>query len=146
MGVGGQCHSLAALPLKKIRYSLCRGLGGPQSWSGRVQKISPPPGFNPWTFQPVASHYTNYLALLMPLYFQTTSCDSGWQKVLLPVSFVKDSEGTLLSCCGSFSCLWSCGVTQLFGPLMSSGNNIVKLVLWRRWWRDTVFYWGTMYS
>jgi hypothetical protein len=25
-----------------------------------VQKISPPPGFDPWTVQPVASRYTDY--------------------------------------------------------------------------------------
>ena len=28
--------------------------------SGQVQKISPPPGFDPWTIQPIATHYTNY--------------------------------------------------------------------------------------
>ena len=35
-GVGGQCHA----------------------WSGQVWKILPPPGFDPWTVQPIASHYT----------------------------------------------------------------------------------------
>jgi hypothetical protein len=30
-----------------IRYPLCRRLGGLQGRSGRVQNISPPPGFNP---------------------------------------------------------------------------------------------------
>jgi hypothetical protein len=39
---------------------LYRRLGGPQSWSGQVRKISPPPGFNPQTVQPVGSHYTDY--------------------------------------------------------------------------------------
>jgi hypothetical protein len=28
-----------------------------------VQKISPPPGFNPWTIQPVVSHYTDWAIL-----------------------------------------------------------------------------------
>ena len=28
--------------------------------SGRVQKISPPLGFNPWTLQPIAIHYRDY--------------------------------------------------------------------------------------
>ena len=27
---------------------------------GRVRKISPPSGFYPWTFQPIASRYTEY--------------------------------------------------------------------------------------
>ena len=35
------------------------GLGGPQGRSGRVQKISPPPAFDPQTAQPVASRYTD---------------------------------------------------------------------------------------
>ena len=58
-GVGGQRHTPAALPWGKSRLSLYRRLGGPQGRSGRVQKISPPPGFNPGTVQPVASRYTD---------------------------------------------------------------------------------------
>jgi hypothetical protein len=33
-------------------------VGGLQGRSGRVRKISLPPGFNPQIVQPVASHYT----------------------------------------------------------------------------------------
>jgi hypothetical protein len=58
MGVGGQRHALAALPPGETRYRLYRRLGGPQSRSGRVRKISPPPGFDPPTVQPIASRYT----------------------------------------------------------------------------------------
>ena len=58
MGVGGQHHAPAALPPRKTRYSLHRRLGRPQGRSGRVRKISPPPGFDPQTVQPVASRYT----------------------------------------------------------------------------------------
>jgi hypothetical protein len=36
---------------------------GPRGQSGQVRQISPPPGFNPWTAQPVASHYTDYAVL-----------------------------------------------------------------------------------
>jgi hypothetical protein len=32
---------------------------GPQGRSGQVRKISPPPGFDPRTVQPVASRYTD---------------------------------------------------------------------------------------
>ena len=60
MGVGGQRHASAALPLGKNRYPLCRRLVGPQGRSGRVRKISPPPGFDPRTVQPVVSCYTDY--------------------------------------------------------------------------------------
>jgi hypothetical protein len=44
-GVGGQHHAPNALPPIKTRYPLYRRLVGPQGRSGRVQKISPPPGF-----------------------------------------------------------------------------------------------------
>ena len=60
MGVGGQRHAPAALPAGKTRYPLYRRLGGPQGRSGRVRKISPPPGFDPRTAQPVASRYTDW--------------------------------------------------------------------------------------
>ena len=43
-GVGGQLHARAALPPGKTRYPLYRRLGGPQSRSGRVRKISPHTG------------------------------------------------------------------------------------------------------
>jgi hypothetical protein len=42
---------------------LYRRLGGTQGWSGRVQKISPPPGFDTRTFRPVASRCTDYAKL-----------------------------------------------------------------------------------
>ena len=41
------------------RYPLYRRLGRPQGRSGRVRKISPPPGFDPRIAQPVASRYTD---------------------------------------------------------------------------------------
>jgi len=44
MGVGGQRHTLAALPWRKTQYPLYRRLGGPQGWYGWVQKISAPTG------------------------------------------------------------------------------------------------------
>jgi hypothetical protein len=47
MGVGGQRQAPAALSPGMTRYPLYRRLGGPQGRSGRVLKISPPPGFDP---------------------------------------------------------------------------------------------------
>ena len=49
-----------SLPPGKTRYPLYRRLGGPQGRSGQVRKISPPPGFDTRTVQPVASRYTDY--------------------------------------------------------------------------------------
>jgi hypothetical protein len=48
------------LPPGKTRYPFYRRLGGPQGRSGQVRKISPPPGFDPQTVQPVSSRYTDY--------------------------------------------------------------------------------------
>jgi len=50
----------AVLPPGKTRYPLYWRLGGPQGRSGWLWKMSPLPGFNPRTVQPVASRYTDY--------------------------------------------------------------------------------------
>ena len=59
MGVGGELHAPAALPPGMTRYPLYRRLGRPQCRSGRLQKISPPPEFDPRTVQPIASRFTD---------------------------------------------------------------------------------------
>ena len=59
-GEGSSSRPGRSLPLGKTRYPLYRRLGGPQGRSGQVRKISPPPGFDPRTVQPVASRYTDY--------------------------------------------------------------------------------------
>jgi len=59
MGVIGQCHAPANLPTGKTQYPLYTRLSGAQGWSGQVQKISSPPGFDPQTIQPIASHYSD---------------------------------------------------------------------------------------
>jgi len=70
--VGGQCHAPAALPPRKTRYPLYRRLGGPQGWSGQVQKILPTPGFNSRTIYTVASRYTDYAIPAPSLYYMAT--------------------------------------------------------------------------
>jgi len=60
-GEGSASRPSSSLPLRKTWYPLYRRLGGPQGQSGQVQKISPPPGFDPQTVQPVASRYTDYV-------------------------------------------------------------------------------------
>jgi hypothetical protein len=58
MGVGGQRHALGPLPPgKETRYPLYRRLGGPQGRFGRMQKIMPPPGFDPRNVQSVEPLY-----------------------------------------------------------------------------------------
>jgi hypothetical protein len=51
MGVGGEYHATAALPSGKRFY---RRVGGHHGRSGRVQKISANPPFDPADRQPVA--------------------------------------------------------------------------------------------
>jgi hypothetical protein len=59
-GVGGKRQASAVLPTGKTRYPLYKRLGGPQGRSGRMRKISPAPGFDSRTVQPVASCCTDY--------------------------------------------------------------------------------------
>ena len=59
MRLGGYCYASAAIPLGLTQYLLYGRHNGPQGQSRQVQKILPPPGFNPQTVQPVASHCTN---------------------------------------------------------------------------------------
>jgi hypothetical protein len=72
MGVGGQRHDPAALPPGMTRCPLYRMLDGPQSRSGRLRKILPPPGFDPRTVQLVASRYTDYAIPAHPIYVHLT--------------------------------------------------------------------------
>jgi len=46
------------LPLGKTRYPFCRRLGGPQSRSGRAEKLVPT-GIRSRTVQPIVSRYTD---------------------------------------------------------------------------------------
>jgi len=48
------------LPPGKTRFPLYRRLGGPQSRSGQLRKISSPPGFDLRTVQPVVNRYTDW--------------------------------------------------------------------------------------
>ena len=67
-GEGSASRPGRSLPPRKTRYLLYRRLGGPQGRSGQVRKISPPPGFDPRTFQSVASRYTDWAT--RPTYFR----------------------------------------------------------------------------
>jgi hypothetical protein len=59
-GEGSGSRPGRSLPLGKTRYPLYRRLGGPQGLSGQLQKTSTPQAFDPHTFNPVASRYTDY--------------------------------------------------------------------------------------
>jgi hypothetical protein len=59
-GEGSASRPGRSLSPGKTPYPLYSRLGGPQGRSAQVRKVSPSPGFDPWTVQPVASYYTDY--------------------------------------------------------------------------------------
>jgi len=59
-GEGSASRPGRSLSQEKTRYPLYRRLGGSQGRSRQVRKISPPPGFDPQTIQPVTSRCTDY--------------------------------------------------------------------------------------
>ena len=59
-GEGSASRPGRSLHPGKTRYPMYRRMGGLQGRSGQVGKISPPPGFDPRTVQPVVSRYTGY--------------------------------------------------------------------------------------
>jgi len=68
-GEGSASHPSHSLPPGKTRCPLYRRLGGPKGRSGQVWKISPTPGFDPRTVQPVTSRYTDYDYTTRPVGF-----------------------------------------------------------------------------
>jgi hypothetical protein len=66
-------------PGKQTLFLLYRRLGGPQGRSGLVRKISPSPGFDLRTVQPVASRYTDWA---IPAHYIHRLC--GFQKLYTP--------------------------------------------------------------
>jgi hypothetical protein len=73
-GEGSASHPGRTLPAGKTRYTLYRRLGGPQGRSGQVRKISPLPGFDPRTVQPVGSRYTDYATRPMEAIIKAENC------------------------------------------------------------------------
>jgi hypothetical protein len=63
---------------KETRYPLYRRLGGPQGRSGRVQKISPPPGFDHRTVQSVASRYAVWAIPVPPSVCVISEISACW--------------------------------------------------------------------
>ena len=61
MGVGGERHVPAAVPPTERASILCiGGWVGPRAGLDAWGNISPPPGFDPRTDQPIASRYTDW--------------------------------------------------------------------------------------
>jgi hypothetical protein len=54
---------------------------GPQGRSGQVRKISPPPGFNPRTIQPVVNRYTDYAIQPTKLWYILCINETEWHQI-----------------------------------------------------------------
>jgi hypothetical protein len=63
---------------RKDPVPINRRLGGPQGRSGWVRKISPPPGFDPRTVQPVASRYTDCAIPTPTKYYDDDQIKEVW--------------------------------------------------------------------
>ena len=99
MRVVGQRHAPADLPPGVTQYPLYRRLGGPQGRSGRVLKISLPPGFDPRTVQLVTSRYTDWAIAAHTL-------DYMWQSFLCMKTSRYKSNGRNM--CGQIVILFYC--------------------------------------
>jgi len=109
-GEGSGSRPGRSLAPGKTRYPLYRRLGGPQGRSGQVRKISPPPGFDPQTVQPVACRYTDYAT--RPTSFIRPLCktNSRYTRNVMTYQHVLNS-----SCKGLmiFFSLWLCDPTRV---------------------------------
>jgi hypothetical protein len=95
-GVGGQHHAPATLPWEREPIPIVQEAGwasGPL-WTG-TENLAPP-GFDPWTVQPIASGYTDWAILVLKvkclnkfntlrmgdanLRFYITTAQDGWRK------------------------------------------------------------------
>jgi len=91
MGWVVNATSLPLYPGKEIWYPLCRRKCGSHGRSGRVGKISPPPGLEPRTVQSVASRKTDYgipgwssERLMVMFSYKPSFEHSKWEWIRLP--------------------------------------------------------------
>jgi hypothetical protein len=94
--------SLPLCPGKETRYPLYRKLGEPQSLSGRVRKISPPPEFDSRTVQPVAIGYNDWA---IPAY-----CVPPWPSQIITEAERTIEDQMVCNCMIHFKSWISCGV------------------------------------
>jgi hypothetical protein len=111
----------------RTRYPLYRRLDGPQSRSGQVRKISPPPGFDPRTIQAVESRYTVW-AIPIPTRLVSV-LNSTFRAERCPPLFIALAQGQT----GRFSILhklrnspWERGVDTIVT------RSVIVMVCWQR--------------
>ena len=83
----GQHHAPAAWPLGRHGTHCVGGWVGPRAGSWRVRKISPTPGFDPQTVQPIKNIYTDWdILALSGKSIPVTGLDRprGFQEIKFP--------------------------------------------------------------
>jgi len=116
--VGCQRHVPAALPPGKTRYPLYRRLGGPLGRSGLERKISPPPGFDPRTVQPVASRYTDW-AIPAPRKYNNNNNNKSFAVTV----WVREGVPPLILNFGARWCGWSVWRSDRFTSCKGTKGN-----------------------
>jgi hypothetical protein len=125
MGVGGERHVLAALhPRKDTHFPSYMRLSGPQGQAGWVRKTSPPPGFNPSTVQPVASHNTDWVILAHSMFRSEYKFLTKLAKLMF--KSLSTSHGYFLKAC-KCECFHCNFLIKLCDP--SVGRTLVSLLL-----------------
>jgi hypothetical protein len=119
-GVRGQRHALAAFyPRERPGTHCTGGWVGPRAGLDRCGKSRLPPGYDPWTVQPVASRYTDWAT--RPIRNQCTAVKST-----LGCGIAVFSEGELIPLC--------CVVFHL---VRAAHEFDIRLVTYRtpnKWW------------
>ena len=103
-------------PWKETRYPLYWRLDGRQGRSGRVRKISPPPSFDPRTFQPVASRYTGWAITVHFLPCNTFKYLTFMRNLMCVKATMTESK----------VCMKGFDNTQVHGHLWCSRRNVHK--------------------
>jgi hypothetical protein len=111
-------------PGKETRYPLYRRLGGPQVRSGRLRKISPPPGFDPRTVQPVASHYTDCAipARSRQYVLAARNRASVFRRIILTLSFVTLYSFVLCDVCYASGSCYNRKITRFTWWYLKTGT------------------------
>jgi len=141
------CHGCCN-PRKDTWYPFDWKLDGPQDWS--VENFAPPPGFDPWTFQPIASRCTNFAIpvhrtgdITIKYYFRESAievwCASklhwflrsmSWNMVTTLAHFLAHSKNSykiwLLAC----SCLSIHACLATWNSTTPTGEIFMKFNIW----------------
>ena len=139
-GEGSASRPGRSLPRGKTRYPFYRRQGGTQGRSGQVQNISPTPGFDPRSVQPVASRYTNYATLPIFQYIYHYTKYSTAMTVLYMFNILLQGDGGGPLVCEQDGQWYQVGVVS-FGigcGRLNTPGVYTRVSMYEQWITDTV--------